>query len=67
MREPAYLGLPAVMLAPCVVQDVQLNTTGDIVVSRQRYVEAFDKCAAKVDAIRKHDADARAAGGAVPP
>lgn len=65
MREPVYMGLPAAMLAPCVVHDVQLNTTGDIVVSRQRYVEAFDKCAAKVDAIRKHDAEARAA--ATPP
>ncbi|NIJ37931.1 hypothetical protein FHR22_002634 [Sphingopyxis panaciterrae] len=61
MRVPVYAGLPAEMLAPCVVQDVQLVTTGDIVVSRNRYVEAFQKCAAKVDAIRKHDAEARVA------
>lgn len=55
------MGLPAAILAPCIVQDVQLVTTGDIVVSRNRYKEAYEKCAAKVDAIRKHDADAQAA------
>lgn len=44
----------------CVVQDVAMDTVGDVVVSRARYKEAFERCAAKVDAIRKHDAEARA-------
>jgi len=48
----------------CVVQDVALVATGDIVESRARYKDGFEKCAAKVDAIREHDAQARAAASA---
>lgn len=55
---PEYRPVPAAFLAPCIVHDVQLTTTGDLVTSRNRYKEAFEKCAAKVDAIRKHDAEA---------
>lgn len=40
-----------------------MDTVGDVVVSRVRYKEAFDRCAAKVEAIRKHDAGARATVG----
>jgi len=43
-----------------VVHDVPLETVGDLVVSRERYKAGFEKCAAKVDAIREHDAEARA-------
>lgn len=51
----------------CVVQDVELISTGDIVESRNRYKAGFDKCAAKVDAIRDHDAKARAGAPAAEP
>jgi len=44
-----------------VVKDVALTSTGDIVTSRGVYKEGFEKCAAKIDAIRRHDAEARAA------
>ncbi len=54
-----YTGVPAALLARCVVQDVEIKTTGDIVVSRNRWKAGFEKCAAQVDAIRKHDAEAR--------
>ncbi len=43
-----------------MVKDVELAATGDIVTSRGIYKEGFEKCAAKVDAIRAHDANARA-------
>jgi hypothetical protein len=46
----------------CVVKDVEMLTTGDIVTSRNLYKDGFEKCAAKVDAIREHDAAARALG-----
>lgn len=56
-----YTGVPAGLMERCVVRDVALDTTGDIVTSRNLYKDGFEKCAAKVDAIRKHDAAARAA------
>lgn len=34
-------------------------TTGDIVTSRGIYKDGFEKCAAKLDAIRAYDAEAR--------
>ncbi|MBO9724298.1 MAG: hypothetical protein J7530_07985 [Novosphingobium sp.] len=46
-------------MARCTVTDVPLETTADIVTSRGIYKEGFEKCAAKVDAIREHDAAAR--------
>lgn len=49
----------------CTVQDIALVSTGDIVTSRGIYKEGFEKCAAKVDAIRDHDAKARAAARVV--
>lgn len=57
---PAYQGVPAGLLERCVVKDVELASTGDIVTSRGIYKEGFEKCAAKIDAIRAHDAEARA-------
>lgn len=57
----AYQGIPAGLLERCVVKDVALTSTGDIVTSRGVYKEGFGKCAAKIDAIRDHDAQARAA------
>lgn len=59
--QAAYSGVPAGLLERCIVRDIEINTTGDIVVSRGIYVEAFNKCAARVDAIRDFDAKARAA------
>lgn len=47
-------------MARCVVRDVELNTTGDLVVSLN-IKEGFELCSANVDAIRKHDAEARGA------
>lgn len=44
----------------CVVRDVTLNTTGDLVVSRNLWKQGQEICAARIDAIRKHDAEARA-------
>ena len=58
--QPVYVGIPAGLTEPCVVHDVPLETVGDLVVSRERYKAGFEKCAAKVDAIREHDAEARA-------
>jgi hypothetical protein len=48
-------------MAPCVVVDIALDTVGDLVASRELYKAGFEACAAKVDAIREHDAEARAA------
>lgn len=59
---PAYQGIPAGLMTRCVVKDVEMLTTGDIVTSRNLYKDGFEKCAAKVDAIREHDAAARALG-----
>lgn len=56
---PFYQGIPAGLMARCTVKDVNLVTTGDIVTSRNLYKDGFEKCAAKVDAIREHDAKAR--------
>lgn len=61
--DPVYEGVPAGMLAPCRVQDIPLKTVADIVASRQIYVEGLISCAAQIDAIRKHDAEARASYG----
>lgn len=57
---PAYEGIPAGLMERCTVKDVKLVTTGDLVASRDAYIEGFEKCAAKIDAIRAHDAEARA-------
>jgi hypothetical protein len=38
---------------------VPLETVDGLVVSRERYKAGFEQCAAKVDAIREHDAEAR--------
>jgi hypothetical protein len=46
-------------MARCTVKDVPLETTGDIFTSRGIYKEGVEKCAAKIDAIRDHDARAR--------
>ncbi|TCM36918.1 hypothetical protein [Novosphingobium sp. ST904] len=43
-----------------MVKDVPLETTADVFTSRGIYKEGFEKCAAKIDAIREHDAKARA-------
>jgi len=57
---PVYHGIDAGLLERCVVKDVELVSTGDIFASRGIYKEGFEKCAAKIDAIRAHDAEARA-------
>jgi len=44
----------------CTVQDVPQETVASIIESRGIYIKAFNKCAAKVDAIREHDAEAKA-------
>ena len=51
-------------MARCIVQDVALDTVADLVVSRNRWKEGHERCAAKIDAIRKHDAEMRAAAKA---
>lgn len=56
---PVYEGVPAGMLEPCTVEDIRLVTVADIIASREIYVTAFRTCAARVDAIREHDAEAR--------
>ncbi|WP_334183650.1 hypothetical protein [Novosphingobium sp.] len=45
-------------MARRTVKDVPLTTTADILTRRGIYMEGFEKCAAKVDAIRDHDAKA---------
>jgi hypothetical protein len=60
---PVYVGIPAGMTEPCVVHDVPLDTVGALVVSRNRYKAGFEKCAAKVEAIREHDTKARTLAG----
>lgn len=54
-----YAGVPQGLLARCVVKDVTIETTGDLLISRNLYKAGFDKCAAQVDAIREHDRKAR--------
>lgn len=44
----------------CTVQDVPQETIASVIESRGIYIKAFNVCAAKVDAIRAHDAEARA-------
>lgn len=58
-----YVGIPAGTTEPCVVRDVPLDTVGALVVSRNRYKAGFEKCATKLNAIREHDAKARALSG----
>ena len=60
---PVYVGIPAGLMDRCTVQDVPLETVGDLVLSRERYIERFETCAARVDAIREHDRQARQAIG----
>ncbi|MFT4056450.1 MAG: Rz1-like lysis system protein LysC [Novosphingobium sp.] len=55
-----YQGIPAGLMEPCTVQDVRQETVASIIESRGIYIKAFNRCAAKVDAIRAHDAEARA-------
>ena len=55
---PAYVGIPAGLMARRTVKDVPLTTTADILTRRGIYMEGFEKCAAEVDAIRDHDAKA---------
>nr|WP_170066074.1 hypothetical protein [Novosphingobium guangzhouense] len=43
----------------CTVQDVPQETIASVIESRGIYIKAFKLCAAKVDAIRDHDAGAR--------
>ncbi|GEM_PF-3115981 len=50
-------------MEPCTVDDIRLVTAADIIASRQIYVEAFQKCAARIVAIRQHDQEARAIDG----
>lgn len=57
---PVYRGIPAGLMERCTVQDVPQETVASIIESRGIYIKAFNKCAAKVDAIRAHDAEARA-------
>ena len=60
----SYIGVPAALMAQCVVQDVALDTVADLVVSRNRWKEGHERCAAKIDSIRKHDREMRAAAKA---
>ncbi len=46
------------------MQDVPQETVASIIESRGIYIKAFNKCAAKVDAIREHDAAARGSSAA---
>lgn len=55
-----YEGIPAGLMERCTVQDVPQETVASIIESRGIYIKAFNRCAAKVDAIRAHDAEARA-------
>ena len=48
----------------CIVQDVALDTVADLVISRNLWKEGHERCAARIDAIRKHDAEMRAAAKA---
>lgn len=56
-----YAGIPAALMDRCVVRDVAINTAGDLVLSRNLWKQGQEICAARVDAIRDHDAKARAA------
>lgn len=59
---PVYQGIPAGLIERCTVQDVPQETVASIIESRGIYIKAFNLCAAKIDAIRAHDAEARSAG-----
>lgn len=59
--QASYVGVPASLMERCIVQDIALDTVADLVVSRQRWKEGHERCAAKVDAIRKHDREMREA------
>lgn len=54
-----YVGIPAGLMARCIVHDVALDTVADLVISRNKWKEGHERCAAQVDAIRKHDAEMR--------
>ncbi|WP_148649255.1 Rz1-like lysis system protein LysC [Novosphingobium barchaimii] len=56
---PAYQGIPAGLMARCTVQDVPQETIASVIESRGIYIAAFKVCAARVDAIRAHDTEAR--------
>ena len=55
------MGVPASLMERCIVNDVALDTVADLVISRNRWKEGHERCAARIDAIRKHDAEMRAA------
>lgn len=46
-----------------MVNDIQVETVRDVVESRAIYKEAFELCAARVDATIEHDAKARKVAG----
>lgn len=54
-----YVGLPSHLLVRCVVNDIQMETVRDVVESRAIYKEAFETCAARVDATIEYDRKAR--------
>jgi hypothetical protein len=63
-KTPAYVGIDPVKLTPCSAPaSVSDATVGDILQAALDYKSAFLKCAAKIDAIRKDDADKRAIYG----
>ena len=62
--QASYVGVPASLMERCIVQDVALDTVADLVVSRNRWKEGHDRCAVKIDAIRKHDMEMREAAKA---
>ncbi len=57
--QSSYVGVPAGLMERCIVNDVALDTVADLVVSRNRWKEGHERCAARIDQIRKFDADAR--------
>lgn len=59
--QSSYVGIPADLMARCIVNDVALDTVADLVVSRQRWKEGHERCAARIDQIRKFDAEMRQA------
>lgn len=52
--------LPVLAFACTAPTFIHYVTVASIIESRGIYIKAFNKCAAKIDAIRDHDAQARA-------
>lgn len=59
--QTSYVGVPASLMDRCIVNDVALDTVADLVISRNRWKDGHDRCAAKIDSIRKHDREMREA------